>query len=197
MVISIRSIKALSACKVGIYLSIILSGVALFGAYVDPSEVRNFSNVLPVLLTFPIFFGLSGCIGALCYNLCSTRFGRLEVKVNETTNRGEDSMKNIEITEVKIISAFKSVIYFSIIPSFFYILGGLVVLIGGIIGAFPIVAGIPLLFIGIFFSLITGLIGMLVAFIYNTLSKFFGGLKVQIISNETSEDEKNQYVING
>jgi|GEM_PF-3384785 len=98
----------------------------------------------------------------------------------------------IEIKEIKPVSAFKTILYFSIIPfALIFAIGLLLTVIGAVIsGTELLFIGIPYMIMPFFMIGIYGALGMLVSVIYNALSKKFGGLELTV---EQKEEKPNPY----
>lgn len=95
-------------------------------------------------------------------------------------------MKNVEVTRIGAKSVFKVTVYLMVIPIAIMVLVGLVTSIIGIAtGEYELLfAFLPLIIMPFFMIFGYGLLGMLVAVIYNALSNKFGGLELQIDSLE-------------
>ena len=98
-------------------------------------------------------------------------------------NKRGEKMKKIEINRFGLGSVFKVMIYLMIIPMILCFIIGIVMILAGVatrayefVGIGILVAvGYPL-----FFILVYGLFGTLIALIYNWLAGKFGGLEVTI-----------------
>ncbi|MGO4371658.1 hypothetical protein [Paenibacillus sp. 2TAB19] len=105
-------------------------------------------------------------------------------------------MKRIEIKEIGIKSAFKTTIYFSIIPlALMMVIGFIVIIIGILIGNTGAIAmGFPYFITPIFMVGIYGALSMLVSLVYNKLSNKFGGLELVITeSDDPRRGTMNEY----
>lgn len=91
-------------------------------------------------------------------------------------------MRKIEIKDVKVMSAFKTTIYVTLVPlGFMMAIGLLVTIISILFGNFSLLAiGIPYIIMPIIFLGLYGVFSMLIALVYNKLSSKFGGLEVTI-----------------
>lgn len=94
-------------------------------------------------------------------------------------------MKKVKIKEVGVKSAFKTTIYITSIPlAIMMIVGVFATIIGVASRQEPVTAMmLPFIIMPFFMVLLYGLIGMLVALVYNKLSSKFGGLELNIIEN--------------
>jgi len=95
-------------------------------------------------------------------------------------------MRKIEVKEVKIVSAFKTTVYVSIIPlGFMLVIGILFTIFAALLGETSLLAlGIPYIVLPLILLGFYGVFSMLMALVYNLFSKKFGGLEVTISDKE-------------
>jgi amino acid transporter len=100
-------------------------------------------------------------------------------------------MKNLEIKEIGIKSAFKSTLYLTSIPLFLLgIVGILLTIIGVAIGNSALIgAGIPYIFMPILLIFIYGLFAILCALVYSKLAKKFGRLEIKVVDKDKEDIE--------
>lgn len=102
------------------------------------------------------------------------------------TNERKFKPMKVEIKQVGIKSAFKTILYLMSIPMMLMMLaGGIITLIGALIHQTEmLIIGIMYLIFPIFLIGIYGALGMLVTLIYNTAANKFGGLELTLAKKE-------------
>lgn len=98
-------------------------------------------------------------------------------------------MEKIEIKEIGVKSAFKTIIYLMSIPlGIMFIVGILTTIIGTAIGQHGLALGLPFIIMPFFMIFLYGLLGMLIAIIYNYCAKRYGGLEIKFTQKENELD---------
>lgn len=100
-------------------------------------------------------------------------------------------MKKMEITNVTPVSAFKTTLYYLIIPfALMMVVGIIITIIGAVIGeGTMLMVGIPYIILPIILIGVYGLFAMLIALLYNGLSRKFGGLVITVKDVEEAQPQ--------
>ncbi|PAB58987.1 hypothetical protein [Anaeromicrobium sediminis] len=91
-------------------------------------------------------------------------------------------MKHLEIKRVEPKSAFKTTLYFAIIPIIIMLIVGIgASIVGAAIGESGVsFFGIAYIIMSVFMAIIYGVFGALFAVLYNALAGKFGGLEISV-----------------
>ncbi|MBM6619160.1 hypothetical protein [Bacillus suaedaesalsae] len=96
-------------------------------------------------------------------------------------------MKKIEIKQIGVTSMFKTILFIGSVPLALMALIGIIITIVGVASGNTelLFFGVPYIVFPLFMIGIYGLMGMLVAYIYNKFASKFGGL--ELVIEEKSE----------